>query len=38
MKLLATVTAAIGAFLATVATAGCVLVYLDEPEMPENLL
>lgn len=38
MKLLATVTAAIGAFLATVATAGCVIVYLDEPEMPENLL
>lgn len=38
MKLFAAVTAAIGAFLATVATAGCVLVYLDEPEMPENLL
>lgn len=38
MKLFATVTAAIGAFLATVATAGCVLAYLDEPEMPENLL
>ncbi len=38
MKLFATVTAAIGAFLATVATAGCVLAYIDEPEMPESLL
>lgn len=38
MKLFATVTAAIGAFLATVATAGCLIIYLDEPEMPENLL
>ena len=38
MKLFATVTAAIGAFLATVATAGCIVVYLDEPEMPESLL
>ena len=38
MKLFATVTAAIGAFLATVANAGCIVVYLDEPEMPESLL
>ena len=38
MKLFATVTSAIGAFLATIATAGCIVVYLDEPEMPESLL
>lgn len=38
MKLFATVTAAIGAFLATIATAGCLIVYIDEPEMPESLL
>ena len=38
MKLFATDTAAIGEFLATIATAGWIVVYLDEPEMPESLL
>lgn len=38
MKLFATITATIGAFLATVSTAGCILTYIDEPEMPESLL
>lgn len=38
MKLFATVTATLGAFLATIATAGCLIVYVDEPEMPESML
>lgn len=38
MKLFATITATIGTFLATVATSGCILAYIDEPEMPESLL
>lgn len=38
MKVFATVMATLGAFLASVATAGCLIVYLDEPQMPENLL
>lgn len=38
MKIFATVSAAIGAFLATIATAGCLIVYIDEPKMPESML
>ncbi len=38
MKLFATITAALGAFLATIATAGCVIIYVDEPEIPESML
>lgn len=38
MKIFATVSAAIGAFLATIATAGCLIVYIDEPEMPESMI
>lgn len=38
MKLFATITAALGAFIAATAATGCVLAYLDEPEMPETLL
>lgn len=38
MKLLAKITAAIGALVAATATMGCVIAILDEPEMPESLL
>lgn len=38
MKLFATIAATVGAFLATIATAGCLIVYVDEPEMPESML
>lgn len=38
MKLFATITATLGEFLATIATAGCLIVYVDEPEMPESML
>ena len=38
MKLLASVAAFLGALVATTATAGCVIVFIDEPEMPESLL
>lgn len=30
--------AAIGAFIGTVATSGCVLALFDEPEMPKSLI
>lgn len=38
MKLFATLAAALGALVAATATAGCVIVYIDEPEMPESML
>lgn len=38
MKLFATITATLGAFLATISTAGCVIMFVDEPEMPESML
>ncbi|MBR2138656.1 MAG: cyclic lactone autoinducer peptide [Bacilli bacterium] len=38
MKLLSTIVAAIGAFIAATATSGCYIIYLDEPEMPESLM
>ena len=38
MKLFATITATLGAFLDTIATAGCVIIYVDEPEIPESML
>lgn len=38
MKLFATITATVGAFLATISTAGCLIIYVDEPEMPESML
>ena len=38
MKLFATITATLGAFLATIATAGCVSIYVDDPEIPESML
>ena len=37
-KALAIVLSAIGAVLGTVATTGCVVVLLDEPEMPRSLI
>ena len=38
MKLFASITATLGAFVATIATAGCVIIYVDEPEIPESML
>lgn len=38
MKLFAAVSAFLGALVAATATAGCFIVYIDEPEMPESLL
>ncbi len=38
MKLLASVSAFLGALVAATATTGCYIVFIDEPEMPESLL
>lgn len=38
MKLIAKITAFLGALVATTATTGCITVILDEPEMPKTLL
>lgn len=38
MKLFAKALAAIGAFVAATAAAGCIVIYLDEPEMPESMI
>ena len=38
MKLLAKVAAVVGAFVAATATTGCILLFFEEPEMPESLL
>jgi cyclic lactone autoinducer peptide len=38
MKYLTGALAFLGALVATTATAGCIIVYIDEPEMPESLL
>ena len=37
-KALAIALSAVGAILGTVATSGCVMVLLDEPEMPRSLI
>ncbi len=37
-KALAITLSAIGAVLGTVATTGCVMVFLDEPDMPKSLI
>ena len=37
-KALAITLSAIGAIIGTVATTGCLLVLLDEPEMPRSLI
>ena len=37
-KALAIALSAIGAVLGTVATTGCLVVLLDEPEMPKSLI
>ena len=37
-KVLAIVLSAVGAVLGTVATSGCILALLDEPEMPRSLI
>lgn len=37
-KALAITLSAIGAVLGTVATSGCIMVLLDEPEMPRFLI
>ena len=37
-KALAIALSAVGAVLGTVATSGCVMVLLDEPEMPNSLI
>ena len=38
MKVFAKALAAIGAFIAATASTGCIIVYFDEPEMPESML
>ncbi|MBQ6284889.1 MAG: cyclic lactone autoinducer peptide [Bacilli bacterium] len=38
MKLFASVAAFLGALVAATASAGCIIVFVDEPEMPESLL
>ena len=38
MKLFASVAAFLGALVAATATTGCMIVFIDEPEMPESLL
>ena len=38
MRLFAKIAALLGALVAASATTGCVLLLLDEPEMPESLL
>ena len=38
MKLFASLAAAVGTFVAATASMGCILIILDEPEMPESLL
>ena len=38
MKLFASLAAALGALVAATAAAGCVIVYIDEPEMPESMI
>lgn len=38
MKFFAGLAATIGAFIAATASMGCVLLFLDEPEMPSSLL
>lgn len=37
-KVLAIALSAVGAVLGTIATTGCVVVLLDEPEMPKSLI
>ena len=37
-KVLAIALSAVGAILGTVATSGCILALLDEPEMPRSLI
>lgn len=37
-KVLAIALSAVGAILGTVATTGCLVVLLDEPEMPRSLI
>lgn len=38
MKLVAKILAVVGAFAATVGTAGCSYLIIDEPKMPKSLL
>lgn len=38
MAKLAGLLAALGAFIAATATAGCITVYFDEPELPKSLM
>ena len=38
MRLFAKVAALLGSLVAATATMGCVIIILDEPEMPESLL
>lgn len=38
MKLFATLAATLGALVAATSTMGCIVIILDEPEMPESLL
>lgn len=37
-KVLAITLSAVGAILGTIATSGCFLALLDEPEMPKSLI
>ena len=38
MTLFAKAAAVVGAFVAATSSLGCILLFLDEPEMPEELL
>ena len=38
MRFLAKAAAVLGAFVAATSTMGCIILILDEPEMPESLL
>ena len=38
MKLFAKLAAGLGALVAATAAAGCIIIYVDEPEMPKSML
>ena len=38
MKLFASVAAFLGALVAATATSGCIIAWVDEPEMPKSMI
>ena len=38
MGLLVSVVASIGSFVASVATSGCIIAFIDEPTMPKSMI